>query len=126
MTTPASLAVQARENADYDEIWTVTLGGLPLDLTGWTALKASFQLQGLSGIVLTLNQVATATEGLRPLSPLTAGVIRTRVLRATFAGIADGTAQMILTGDLVGVDPEGVRRTIADVTFTVPVGVTQP
>lgn len=124
MTEPASLILTARENCDYDEEVELSLDAAPLDLTAWTNLKMTLNIAGTSTLAFTLTQVGTAAQGIRPLSPLTAGVVRIRVDRATLAAVPDGTGLVRLTGDLVGNDPEGIRRAIADVTMVLSAGVT--
>lgn len=126
MTTPDTLVIQGRKNADYCEPWQITLGGQPVDWTGWTDLKSQLQIKGVAGVAITLDQVTTATQGLRILTPYSEGLLLPYIPQAVLAGVADGSDELILTGDLVGVDPEGYRRPITDIIMTVRAGLTQP
>lgn len=120
----SKVCVSARRNADYREVWD-TSRFLPgsTGLAGWYGLKMSLCLEGTDTVVLTLNQVTSAAEGLVVLDPA-AALIEIYVAWSTLTGIPDDTGEVVLAGDLAGFDPEGARRVICDVEVHLSDGVT--
>lgn len=111
----------AYTSAPYDEVWEIRKDDELLDLTGWTGLTLALKQDGGTHAV-TLNQVSTAVQGVRPLTPLPYGLVRVRIDTATIAGVPAFTMPATLRGELRGTSPEGTVRRLRGVVCSIRQG----
>ena len=135
MIQPLTLALWARRNVPYVEVWTLTDGqsgsevaGNPLDLTGWTA-ALQVRLYGLAAgsALISLATVTTDVQGLRILDAA-AGQLAVRIDETSINNLpaaprTGGNATFAY--DLVLTDPTGLEQTYATGDFIVYPGVTR-
>lgn len=113
-TADADFEFAAFSSVPYDQEWSITKNGAALDLTGWTGLSLVLKTAGGTHTI-TLSQVATAVQGVRPLTPLTAGKVRVRIDAATLQAVPASRPTPILTGSLKGTNPEGLAERLEGV-----------
>lgn len=109
---PARLDFPCRTNADYTEEFSASASGIPVDLTGYSAVLTA-RLSVTDDVLFTLATVTSDIEGLRFVEPAN-GIISIRVDRDTLSAAYDAVATYAQLGDTVNI--------IHDVKFTAPNG----
>lgn len=109
---PARLDFPCRTNADYTEEFSASAGGIPVDLTGYSAVLTA-RLNVTDDVLFTLTTITSDIEGLYFIEPAN-GIVSIRVDRGTLSAAYDAVVTYAQAGNGVNI--------IHDVKFTAPNG----
>lgn len=112
MSYPASFDIRARQGATYRRVFTWTVNGTPVNLTGATARMEVRKKASDSSVVLTATPFITLGG--------TAGTVDLNIPASTLAGIAPRTGQSSYVFDLEIVTGGTVTALLAGRFFVAP------
>lgn len=137
MLRPVTRHMRVARNEPFGRMWNFTSGGEKLDLTGYTALWQWRLYEGAPGpALLSIETVDADVEGLRfvlaDAGDAYVSALQAIVDRDTLAGLpvplppaeASRPDNLLLSHDLILIDPEGYRQRLIAGVITLHSGVT--